>query len=404
MSTRIEAAEIQALLDRVSLADLAGKRGVLLKKRGNRLWGLCPFHAEKSPSFTILTGRVRDRFHCFGCGASGDAIGFLQQLDRKTFAEAVEALGGPQQLTEADRQRIERQRRRIAEAERRSRAAKREGSRGVWFQAQRAAGTPAEAYLRARAVDLDALAEDWPRGMPPSLRFAEMDYMWRPEDAPDDAPWISLGKFPAMVGGFQSPAGQVVAVHLTYLAERDGVWGKAQVPDPETGEILPTKKIRGMLQGGAIRFGAAGPLLYAGEGIETSLSVLCRLRRAGRPGTVWAAGSLDAFAGGAAGLGPRRPLPPVELPDGHRRWLRRPSPRPDPARPGMAVPDQVRRFVWLGDSDGKDPVDGQLIAARGLTRLRWQGIDARAVWAPAGMDFNDVVQALAADPGRRVDA
>ena len=58
---------------RVSLADLVGKRVRLIRK-GREYGGLCPFHNEKTPSFYV----VEDKgfFHCFGCGAHGDAIGF----------------------------------------------------------------------------------------------------------------------------------------------------------------------------------------------------------------------------------------------------------------------------------------------------------------------------------------
>ncbi|MBV8725954.1 MAG: DNA primase [Candidatus Eremiobacteraeota bacterium] len=74
---------------RVEIASLIGQY-VPLKKRGNDLVGLCPFHAEKTPSFHVHPDR--GFFKCFGCGAGGDAITFLQRLEQLTFGDAVRAL------------------------------------------------------------------------------------------------------------------------------------------------------------------------------------------------------------------------------------------------------------------------------------------------------------------------
>jgi len=60
-----------------------------LKKKGNKLWGCCPFHKEDSPSFMI---DEQNTFHCFGCGKHGDAIEFLMDVENISFAEAVRKL------------------------------------------------------------------------------------------------------------------------------------------------------------------------------------------------------------------------------------------------------------------------------------------------------------------------
>jgi DNA primase len=82
-----------ALLDEirtgVDLVELVG-RVVNLKKAGVNWKGLCPFHGEKTPSFTV--NPQRGIFHCFGCGVGGDAFGFLMRQDRLSFPEAVRAL------------------------------------------------------------------------------------------------------------------------------------------------------------------------------------------------------------------------------------------------------------------------------------------------------------------------
>ena len=80
---------IQELLSRVDVVDIVGKY-VQLKKGGANFMGLCPFHGEKSPSFSVSP--TKQFFHCFGCGKNGNAIGFLMEHAGMTFIEAVKDL------------------------------------------------------------------------------------------------------------------------------------------------------------------------------------------------------------------------------------------------------------------------------------------------------------------------
>ncbi|CAM4375482.1 DNA primase [Comamonas aquatilis] len=80
---------IQELLSRVDVVDIVG-RYVQLKKGGANFMGLCPFHGEKSPSFTVSPSK--QFFHCFGCGKNGNAIGFLMEHAGMGFVEAVQDL------------------------------------------------------------------------------------------------------------------------------------------------------------------------------------------------------------------------------------------------------------------------------------------------------------------------
>ncbi|MDP3833168.1 MAG: DNA primase [Hydrogenophaga sp.] len=80
---------IQELLNRVDVVDVVG-RYVQLKKGGANLMGLCPFHGEKSPSFSVSP--TKQFYHCFGCGANGNAIGFLMEHAGMNFIEAVKDL------------------------------------------------------------------------------------------------------------------------------------------------------------------------------------------------------------------------------------------------------------------------------------------------------------------------
>ncbi|MCM0044819.1 MAG: DNA primase [Burkholderiaceae bacterium] len=80
---------IQDLLNRVDIVDVVG-RYVQLKKGGANFMGLCPFHNEKSPSFTVSP--TKQFYHCFGCGAHGTAVGFLMEFSGMGFVEAVKDL------------------------------------------------------------------------------------------------------------------------------------------------------------------------------------------------------------------------------------------------------------------------------------------------------------------------
>src|SRR5271156_5960341 len=74
---------------RVALAQIIGQ-SVKLTRKGREYSGLCPFHNEKSPSFTV--NEDKGFFHCFGCGAHGDVIGFVMRIEHLPFPEAVERL------------------------------------------------------------------------------------------------------------------------------------------------------------------------------------------------------------------------------------------------------------------------------------------------------------------------
>ena len=102
---------LEELRARTPLTALIGRR-VKLSKSGRNWKGCCPFHGEKSPSFHVYD----DHFHCFGCGAHGDAISFVMQSEGAAFPEAVERLAGeaglevPKQsprAVEAERQRLD---------------------------------------------------------------------------------------------------------------------------------------------------------------------------------------------------------------------------------------------------------------------------------------------------------
>ena len=137
---------------RVPLEGAIGKR-VRLVRRGRESIGLCPFHKEKTPSFTV--NEEKGFFHCFGCGAHGDVIGFVMRDEGLSFPEAVERLAGDAGLALPARD----PRAEAREKERHSLYGVVE-SAAAWFQAELAGprGAAARRYLDARGVDEETRA------------------------------------------------------------------------------------------------------------------------------------------------------------------------------------------------------------------------------------------------------
>src|SRR6266481_4699264 len=142
---------LDELRSRISLSGLI-VRSVKLARRGREYAGLCPFHNEKTPSFYV----VEDKgfFHCFGCGAHGDAIGYVMRADNLDFIEAIERLAAeaglavPQQ-TPQERERAQRQKT-LLEA---LAAAANFYEQRLWSSA----GTRARDYLAARGLDEETI-------------------------------------------------------------------------------------------------------------------------------------------------------------------------------------------------------------------------------------------------------
>ena len=134
---------------RVDIVELVGQF-VNLKRAGENWKGLCPFHTERTPSFTV--NPKRGIFHCFGCGAGGDAFRFLMRHDRLTFPEAVRALAERTGVVLAASREAEPEAAGKLEALRRVMALAAEFySRSLW----EAGGAKAREYLDTRGVDAE---------------------------------------------------------------------------------------------------------------------------------------------------------------------------------------------------------------------------------------------------------
>ena len=88
----IEKEKIEAIKNGVNLKAYIESKGIALKKHGNGYIGLCPFHNDNNPSFSVTPSK--NIWHCFGCGKSGNVIQFVQELDNIDFKAAVEQLSG----------------------------------------------------------------------------------------------------------------------------------------------------------------------------------------------------------------------------------------------------------------------------------------------------------------------
>lgn len=124
---------------------------VNLRRRGRTLSGLCPFHSEKSPSFTVYP--QSQSFYCFGCGAGGDVISFIRRIENLDYIEAVQLLAqkaGMQMPEQNVDDRAQRLRARILEANR-------EAARYFHRTLMAEAGRPCRAYLIGRGLTKDTI-------------------------------------------------------------------------------------------------------------------------------------------------------------------------------------------------------------------------------------------------------
>src|SRR5690242_5001370 len=142
---------LEELRRRLSLAN-AVQRRVKLQRRGREFVGLCPFHKEKTPSFSVV--EEKGFYHCFGCGAHGDVISFTMQTGNLSFPEAIEALAREAGL-EVPKATPE-------EHERAQRATTLRGALDAaarWFEEQLHApvGREALAYLERRGLDVETI-------------------------------------------------------------------------------------------------------------------------------------------------------------------------------------------------------------------------------------------------------
>ncbi len=402
---------------RVALSALIG-RAVKLRKTGREHVGLCPFHSESSPSFTVNDDK--GFYHCFGCGAHGDAVRFKMEHDGLGFVDALRELEGDAGLAgESMAPKRESLRREQGPARYIDSGA---AATYVWREAGQARGTIAENWFRGRGIDPAA------SGALDVIRFHPRcpAGLWRTWEDPGAVRRMA----PALVTPFlriEGPRGErslrMTGVHLTFLSG-DGrekayfePWrgGDGKLHDPAR------RVFWGNAKGGAV-FMPARPLpmgsavgealialaddhaagrLAVGEGLESTLSLLVRVPDARM---ACATLSLDNMQGHPLRVGKNAAIPMF-------------APQVDPERPrpfGLMAPGRVVLGVdadmkadaadkarWVQDRKGgpfvKRPLSSlersQLCAALAADHWRHCGAETFDVARPPmGCDFNDLDQ------------
>ena len=159
---------INDLVERSDIVDVVSGYVRLTKRSGANLFGLCPFHSEKTPSFSV--NRDKQIYHCFGCGKGGGVISFVMDIESLSYPEAIAFLArraGMQMPEESD----------SAEGRKRSRifALNKDAARFYYGQLSTEAGAPARDYIRQRGIS-GAMVKNFGLGAAPdswdSLRRA----------------------------------------------------------------------------------------------------------------------------------------------------------------------------------------------------------------------------------------
>ena len=170
---------LDELRARLSLSDVVGRKVSLKRRSGSEYAGLCPFHNEKTPSFTV--NDKKGFFHCFGCGAHGDAVGFVMKTEGLSFPESVEKLAREVGMPVPRATPVERER-----AERAATLQQVVEEAARWFQKQLRlpVGRQGLDYLRGRGLS-DATIDDFRLGFAPDSRDGLLGHLKR-ESVPID--------------------------------------------------------------------------------------------------------------------------------------------------------------------------------------------------------------------------
>ena len=138
---------LQELADRSDIVEVVGSYVRLTRRSGANLFGLCPFHNEKTPSFSVLPDK--QTYHCFGCGKGGDVIGFIMEIENLSFPDAVAFLARRAGMTlpAGEGAPQDRLRQRLL-------ALNREAARFFYAALSAPGGKPGQAYVLRRQISL----------------------------------------------------------------------------------------------------------------------------------------------------------------------------------------------------------------------------------------------------------
>lgn len=224
----------------VRVSSVVGK-AIKLQRVGKEWKGLCPFHSERSPSFTVVDA---DEFaHCFGCQWHGDVIKFVMDKEGLTFRQAYNALANDDLPTWTPQEREK------AQAEHRLDKLKDEDdARKFWIAAKDPVRSPVDTYLNARGITMP---------IPDCIRFGVVPW-YRDKETGD---WCDPR--PAMICAATDLTGAVVGIQRIYFERNDPALGKAW-----------RKLSLGSCRGAAMKLGPAEPTIIVPEAPEDGLSIM----------------------------------------------------------------------------------------------------------------------------------
>ncbi len=383
---RARTADIWSVLERLPVSHA-------LKLRGQKTVGPCPSCGGKD---RFSMDRRKGIFYCRRSDKGGDVIALVQYLMGADFLGAVETITGEapprgEHGIKQDRALIEQRRlERLVDQQRRDAGAvdyrQREIDKAakIWRESLPLTGSPAESYLALRGLVAPAGAR---LRCHPALKF------WHWSEAEKQFRVLHVG--PAMVARMDDNANRFCGAHCTYI-DLSKPKGKAEIVDPESGEVLAAKKMRGSKKGCHIHLSgdpATATALKIGEGNETVLSVHNEMLLAGRDISkqlFWTSCDLGNLGGPGVATVKHPTLTRTDI-KGRVRALKVPG--PDPAWPQgegiLMPPDNVRHITILGDGDSDRFSTEQHVKRAGS---RWAKPDRviAAAWAPVGLDFNNL--------------
>ncbi len=333
----------------------------------------------------------------------GDAVALVRHVEKCSFPRAVEILTGEGAIESREHAAPDPQ------AENEFREKERRRAFQLWREGRPfEAGGPVARYLALRGID-PALARlpgahCREHGALPFWHFCNTgrtDAQGRPIRK-----WKVIYVGPAMLWPIQAPDNRFLGLHATWI-DLDRPKGKAEIFDPDTGEQLPAKKVRGSKKGGRIVLKdgiKASPFLGVAEGVESALSWWA-MGRAHEP-----AASLETSIdlGNLAGRAVRsvsHPTAKITRTDGRQMPVRAPGPDPKPDEDHSllwAPHPGVMHLTLIGELDG-DPFASRAAYLRAKARLSGDGMplgdgDIVIDWPPEGHDFNSLLMASRAAP------
>lgn len=394
---RLSPADLDDIRARHALADVAGRKVALRARAGaQRFAGPCPICGGSPGNQRFEIDGAR--WVCAVCSDGGDVIRLVERMQGCDFKGALAFLGEDHRLSRpqspeeraASDARIAQERQARTEAEQRRMAEEAETQARKMERLKRLAreaepvrmNSTGAQYLAGRAIDAKAaLLAGLRLALHPSLTYQG------PASAEERK---AIGAMPTLVASLRDAEGSITGFHFTALRCEAGRWKKAQITLPD-GREMPKSVMAGTKSGSAIRLiGPPQPhTLILAEGIETALSIFTALARAG----LWTEGHACHAAGDLGNMAGRaidRTEHPL-LRDDRGRPKLVPGIQPDFGSACAPVPDSVTRLILAGDGDSERLLTGNALS-RAASRHRREGRVIQLLMAPAGKDWNDVLQ------------